>query len=71
MSEMTLTNDEKRCLQMWFRQAIVEVERREALHNIIAFYGNGEPKTRQGHHNPVSRRAGTRRPQPAHSKELV
>lgn len=31
MTEMALTNDEKRCLQMWFRQAIAHVEKEEAL----------------------------------------
>ncbi|MBY0357607.1 MAG: hypothetical protein K2W82_06365 [Candidatus Obscuribacterales bacterium] len=31
MEDLALTNDEKRCLQMWFRQAIAHVEREEAL----------------------------------------
>lgn len=59
MSNSALTNDEKRCLQMWFRQAIVRLEQEEALRNITAFY-NGESKTRQTHHTPVGRRT-TRR----------
>ncbi|HEY9789660.1 MAG TPA: hypothetical protein V6D22_04620 [Candidatus Obscuribacterales bacterium] len=68
MSDMTLTNDDKRCLQMWFRQAIVEVERREALNNIIAFY-NGDQKKPVSHHSPIAHRA--RRAPSAHAKELV
>jgi hypothetical protein len=68
MSNTTLTNDEKRCLQMWFRQAIVEAERRDALRNITAFYAEGE--ARQGHHAPVGRRT-TRQTHATHTKELV
>ena len=69
MSETTLTTDEKRCLQMWFRQAIVEAERRRALQNICDFYGAGEHK-RLGHHAPVTRRV-MRRGQAVRGKELV
>lgn len=69
MSNTTLTGEEKRCLQMWFRHAIAEVERKEALRNIAAFYG-GESKPRNVHHTPVARRT-TRRVHSAHTKELV
>ena len=67
MTNSTLTNDEKRCLQMWFRHAIAEVEREEATRNIVAFY-NGESKAREGHHSPVGRRVNRR---PVGHKELV
>lgn len=69
MTYTTLTNDEKRCLQMWFRQGIVQAEREEALKNIQNFY-NGEAKTRTVHHSPVVRRGG-RRLHGSHAKELV
>lgn len=69
MSSNTLTADEKRCLQMWFRQAIVQLEQEEACRNIINFY-NGDGKARDGHHSsPSPRRA--RRVVKTHGKELV
>lgn len=59
MTENTLTSEEKRCLQMWFRQAIVEVERREACAAITKFY-NGESKTRNVHKSPATPRRAPR-----------
>jgi hypothetical protein len=53
---------------MWFRQAIVEVERREALNNITSFY-NGDQKKPVSHHSPIAHRA--RRSPSVHAKELV
>jgi hypothetical protein len=70
MSEMTLTNDEKRCLQMWFRQAIVQLEKEEAKANIAKFYAGTETKSRDGHHSPVGARRSRRTSRPSH-KELV
>ena len=70
MSDTALTSDEKRCLQMWFRQAIVQLEREEACANIAHFYGGGETKPREGHHAPVGTRRKGRTARPQH-KELV
>ena len=64
-----LTNDERRCLQMWFRQAMVRVEGQEALSRITAFY-NGETKARESHFTPVTRRPA-RPTLGARAKELV
>jgi hypothetical protein len=69
MSNMTLTNDEKRCLQMWFRQAIVQLEKEEAKASIAKFYA-GEVKTRDSHKAPVSPRRTRRTTRTTH-KELV
>lgn len=69
MSDMTLTNDEKRCLQMWFRQAIVQLEMEEATANITKFYA-GDTKTREGHHAPVAARRQRQTTRTTH-KELV
>lgn len=69
MSTDTITSQEKQCLQMWFRQAIVEVERREACANITRFY-NGESKTRDAHKSRVVTRRSTRT-RSTRSHELV
>ena len=69
MHNTTLTADEKRCLQMWFRQAIVEVEKQEALQNIIAFYDGADSKPREAHHTPLFHTA--RRNRSTRVKELV
>ncbi len=59
MTNETLTSDEKQCLQMWFRQAIVEVERKEACASIARFY-NGDSKTREAHTSHVVTRRSPR-----------
>ena len=69
MSNNALTNDEKKCLQMWFRQAIVEVERREACAAITKFYG-GDTKAGEHKTNVVTRRS-TPRTRSTRSHELV
>ena len=68
MNNTTLPNEEKRCLQMWFRQAIAHLEKEEACRKIAAFYA-GSATPRKNHHAPLVRRA--RRAAPAHLKELV
>ena len=68
MSDITLTNDEKRCLQMWFRQAIVQLEREEATQSIAKFYA-GDSKT-QNHHSSVKPVRPPRTTRQGH-KELV
>lgn len=68
MTDTTLTADERRCLRMWFRQAIVKAECEEAKRNIIAFYNEPE-KPRESHYAPVARR--TRRVPQSLVRELV
>ncbi len=36
MDDMELTADERRCLRMWFRQAIAQVEMEEAKRALLA-----------------------------------
>ncbi|MBX9724807.1 MAG: hypothetical protein K2X81_25605 [Candidatus Obscuribacterales bacterium] len=60
MSEVTLTADERRCLQMWFRQAIAEVEKAEVFQALIE--RDGLNKSPEGHRTPGARR---RRPRTA------
>jgi len=38
MTETTLTNDERRCLQMWFRQAIAKLELEEVTNVMLENY---------------------------------
>lgn len=35
MSDITLTNEEKRCLQFWMRSAIVELEQRRVHETLL------------------------------------
>jgi hypothetical protein len=35
MNEGPLTNEEKRCLQMWFRQAIAKAEQDELVNTLV------------------------------------
>lgn len=35
MEDMVLTNEEKRCLQMWFRQAIAKIEIEETTRSLL------------------------------------
>lgn len=69
MTIESLSNDERRCLQMWFRQAIVQLERQEALSNITKFYA-GDTKARDAHHAAVGNRRPARSARHEH-KELV
>lgn len=68
MSEPGLTREERRCLQLWFRQAIAEVEKTEVAAQIIRRHG----LTPSDSHRPsVTRRHATRNLQTTHHKELV
>jgi hypothetical protein len=69
MTSNSLTSDERKCLQMWFRQAIVEAEKREALSAITRFY-QGDSKSRDAHKSHVVTRRSTRT-RTARSHELV
>lgn len=68
MSEFGLTSEERRCLQMWFRQAINQLETEELSEQLIRRHQQEDATT--GHRPPLNRRR-TRRWQAAHSRELV
>lgn len=70
MSERGLTQEERRCLQLWFRQAIAEVERQEVAAQIIRRHGL---TTEEGtaHRSQVARRPAPRGLNSGHRRELV
>jgi hypothetical protein len=68
MSEFGLTNEERRCLKLWFRQAMAEVEREEATTELIQWFGDGEGP---GHRSQTSRRRTRRVMQTPHSRENI
>jgi hypothetical protein len=70
MTNKALTNDERRCLQMWFRQAISQLEREEATQRILAEQAACRT-LKPGHHALEMRPRPTRRPAVARSKELA
>jgi len=71
MTNNALTNEERRCLQMWFRQAISQVERDEATKRILAEQ-EACRKLMPGHHALEMRPRPTRRPAAAgRSKEMA
>ncbi|CAN5212020.1 hypothetical protein BH11CYA1_BH11CYA1_35510 [soil metagenome] len=73
MNETTLSNDERRCLQMWFRQAIAKLELEEVTDVMLKEYpvevGTDSPVA----HRPttVSRRRVSRSRLTSHLKELI
>jgi hypothetical protein len=54
MTKTGLTTDEKLCLQRWFREAIAEVEKREATQFLLREFPieTAQPS----HHQPMIRR---------------
>ena len=70
MTNKALTNEERRCLQMWFRQAISQLERQEATDRLLREQ-RADRKLKPGHHALEIRRRPTRRPAVARSKELA
>ncbi len=54
-SEVNLTDDEKRCLKMWMRQAIVKLEQQEACAALLAD-NKVESPTRTAHTSVAGRR---------------
>lgn len=52
MTKAELTSEERRCLQMWFRHAIAELERNEATDRLISWQAS-EPVS--GHRQQVVR----------------
>ncbi len=70
MTNKALSNEERRCLQMWFRQAIVQLEREEATDRLLREQ-RADRQLKPGHHSLEIRPRPTRRPAVARSKELV
>lgn len=54
-SDINLTDDEKRCLKMWMRQAIVKLEQQEAIGALLAD-NKVEPPVRTAHTSVAGRR---------------
>lgn len=59
MNELPLTKDERLCLQSWFRQAIVQLEREEVTARLLKEHA-AEVACEDGHRSPVIRRRGRR-----------
>lgn len=71
MNDTTLTVDERRCLQMWFRQAIAKLERDEATAQFIKEHGVNMAES-VGHRETSFIRRRTRRSgRTTHTRELV
>ena len=68
MTNKGLTNEERQCLQRWFRQAIAEVEREEVKHFLLKEYPTEAAS--QGHRQSLVRRR-SHRTQKTHAKELA
>jgi hypothetical protein len=67
MNELALTKDERLCLQSWFRQAIVQLEREEVTAKLIKEHGI---ETAEGHRTSVTR-PRSRRSSFSHVSELA
>ncbi len=69
MTEHGLTQEERRCLQLWFRQAIAEVEKAEVASQLIRRHGLSSEGA--SHRTQVARRRAPRNLNANHRKELV
>ncbi len=66
----SLTRDERRCLQLWLRQAIAKLEMEEATVRFAQSRKILEGRS-QSHRDPIGRRRSRRTAITAHAKELV
>ncbi len=69
IEEATITEDERRCLRMWFRQAIVQLEQEEVTAAIMAERAGTEAEGK--HRYNVSRRRTRRNRTIPHLREMV
>jgi hypothetical protein len=69
MNNTDLTEDEKICLQSWFRHAIAKLEQEKVVDQLLK-NKSSESKSHFAHHLPVIRRRMSRR-NTTHIKELV
>ncbi len=70
MNELALTKDERICLQTWFRQAIVQLEREEVTAQMIKSHGI-QTSNEEGHRTSVTRRRTRRSSVLSHVSQLV
>ena len=66
--ETVITDDQRRCLRMWFRQAIAQLEQAEVSSAIIEEKDEREPGK---HRNHSARRRSRRTRMIPHLRELV
>jgi hypothetical protein len=72
MTNSPLTKDERLCLQFWFRQAIADLETKEATQFILQQYPPEEGENGGSHHRKsLVRRRTYRAQKQGHGKELV
>lgn len=69
MTDFELSNDDKLCLRLWFRQAIVQLEKEEVHAQLLRFH-DSKPGSEKGHRPSIGRRT-CRNPRVAHIKELA
>ena len=69
MTDFELSNDDKLCLRLWFRQAIVQLEKEEVNAQLLRFH-DSKPDLEKGHRRSVGRRS-RRNPRVTHIKELA
>jgi hypothetical protein len=68
MSDNTLTNEEKRCLQYWMRSAIIELEQKRVHETLLK---RGGIMATNRHNSVVGRRVRRSRLTSARPKALV
>ena len=55
MTKNGLTQEERQCLQMWFRQALAKVEAEETAHRMLSEHAE-DSKLSAGHRTPLAQR---------------
>ncbi|MCA9814817.1 MAG: hypothetical protein R3C24_13875 [Cyanobacteriota/Melainabacteria group bacterium] len=73
MNDEVLTADERRCLRMWFRQAIAQAEQQDVAATLYnEHYGNeAESDTPATHRHTVARRRSRKGRMIPHLREMV
>lgn len=71
MNDEVITADERRCLRMWFRQAIVQLEQQEVAAAIINEQTEVETPKQNKHRYSVTRRRTRRSRVIPHLREMV
>jgi hypothetical protein len=69
MNDFELSQDDKLCLRLWFRQALAKLEKEEVSEEFVRFHGLVR-SSEDGHRKPVGRRTRRKR-RVSHVKELV
>lgn len=71
MKEEVITAEERRCLRMWFRQAIVQLEQQEVAAAIYNEHYEDETPKKNTHRYAVTRRRTRRNRTIPHLREMV